>query len=184
MSHFSQMAGLAWHNFMSAASGIAVAMAVARGFTRRRRPDAPRTIGNFWADLVRSTVYVLIPICIIGALVLVSQGVVQNFHADVKAQTLEGTAQTLPMGPVASQEVIKEFGTNGGGFYNANSAHPFENPTPFSNFLEILLILAISSALTYTYGRMAGNQCWRRKSSTSILEASMWVPLARAAWRQ
>src|SRR5712692_2246727 len=158
MSYLTQMAGLAWHNFISAATGICVALALARGLTYRLQPGDPRTIGNFWVDLIRSIVYVLLPICIPVALVLVSQGIIQNFAPYVELTTLEGAKQTLALGPVASQEVIKEFGTNGGGFFNANSAHPFENPTPLTNFLEMALIFAIPAALTYTYGRMARNQ--------------------------
>jgi K+-transporting ATPase ATPase A chain len=158
MSYLTQMAGLAWHNFISAAAGIAIAIALARGLTYRLRPGEPKTIGNFWVDLIRATVYVLLPICIPVALILVSQGVIQNFSPYVDLTTLEGAKQTLALGPVASQEVIKELGTNGGGFFNANSAHPFENPTPFTNFIEIVLIFAIPAALTYTYGRMARDQ--------------------------
>ena len=158
MSYLTQMAGLAWHNFISAAAGIAVAIALARGLTYQLRPGDPKTIGNFWVDLMRSIVYVLLPICIPVALVLVSQGIIQNFAPYVDLTTLEGAKQTLAMGPVASQEVIKELGTNGGGFFNANSAHPFENPTPLTNFLEMVLIFAIPAALTYTYGRMARDQ--------------------------
>jgi K+-transporting ATPase ATPase A chain len=158
MSYLTQMAGLAWHNFISAAAGIAIAIALARGLTYQLRPSDPKTIGNFWVDLIRCTVYVLLPICIPVALVLVSQGVIQNFSPYVDLTTLEGAKQTLAMGPVASQEVIKELGTNGGGFFNANSAHPFENSTPLTNFIEIVLIFAIPAALTYTYGRMARDQ--------------------------
>ena len=158
MSYLTQMAGLAWHNFISAAAGIAVAIALARGLTYHLRPGDPRTIGNFWVDLIRCTVYVLLPICIPVALILVSQGVIQNFSPYVDLTTLEGVKQTLALGPVASQEVIKEFGTNGGGFFNANSAHPFESSTPLTNFIEMVLIFAIPAALTYTYGRMAGDQ--------------------------
>jgi K+-transporting ATPase ATPase A chain len=158
MSYLTQMAGLAWHNFISAAVGIAIAIAVARGLTYRPRPEAPRTIGNFWIDLIRCTVYVLLPICIPVTLILVSQGVIQNFSSYIEVTTLEGPRQTLAMGPVASQEVIKQFGTNGGGFFNANSAHPFESPNPLTNFLEMVLIFAIPAALTYTYGRMARDQ--------------------------
>jgi K+-transporting ATPase ATPase A chain len=158
MSYFTQMAGLAWHNFISAAAGIAIAIALARGLTYQLRPSDPKTIGNFWVDLIRCTVYVLLPICIPGALVLVAQGVIQNFAPYADLTTLEGAKQTLALGPVASQEVIKELGTNGGGFFNANSSHPFENPTPLTNFIEIVLIFAIPAALTYTYGRMARDQ--------------------------
>jgi potassium-transporting ATPase potassium-binding subunit len=155
MSYLSQMAGLAWHNFISAAAGIAVAIALARGLTRRQAPDAPRTLGNFWADLIRCTVYVLLPLSLIFALVLVAQGVIQNFSAYREVTTLEGAKQVVALGPVASQEAIKELGTNGGGFFNSNSAHPFENPSPFTNLVELWLIFAIPAGLTYTYGRMA-----------------------------
>ncbi|MBI2999926.1 MAG: potassium-transporting ATPase subunit KdpA [Deltaproteobacteria bacterium] len=158
MSYLTQMAGLAWHNFLSAAVGICVALALARGLTYRLQPGDPRTLGNFWVDLIRSIVYLLLPICIPVALLLVSQGVIQNFAPYADLTTLEGAKQTLAMGPVASQEVIKELGTNGGGFFNANSSHPFENPTPLTNFVEMLLIFAIPAALTYTYGRMTRDQ--------------------------
>ncbi len=158
MSYLTQMAGLAWHNFTSAAVGIAVAIAVARGLTRRLAPGAPKLIGNFWVDLWRGLLYVLLPVSILLALVLVSQGVIQTLSAYRDVTTLEGGKQLVALGPVASQEVIKELGTNGGGFFNANSAHPFESPTPFTNFLEMVLIFAIPAALTYTYGRMARNQ--------------------------
>jgi potassium-transporting ATPase potassium-binding subunit len=158
MSYLTQMAGLAWHNFLSAAVGIGIALALARGITYRLRPEAPKTIGNFWCDLIRSIVYVLLPISIPVALLLVSQGVIQNFSSYIEVTTLEGAKQTLAMGPVASQEIIKELGTNGGGFFNANSAHPFESPTPLTNFIEMLLLFSIPAAMTYTYGRMAGEQ--------------------------
>jgi potassium-transporting ATPase potassium-binding subunit len=158
MSYFTQMAGLVWHNFMSAAVGIGIALALARGITYRLQVGAAKTLGNFWVDLVRATVYVLIPLSIPIALLLVSQGVIQNFSSYVEMTTLEGVKQTLAMGPVASQEVIKELGTNGGGFFNANSAHPFESPTPLTNFIELLLIFSIPAATTYTYGRMARDQ--------------------------
>jgi len=158
MSYLSQMAALAWHNFTSAATGIAIALAVARGLTRRAVPGGAKTIGNFWADLLRATLYVLLPISIVGALVLVSQGVIQNLAPYKEITTLEGAKQILALGPVASQEAIKELGTNGGGFFNANSAHPFESPTPITNFLEMMFIFMIPASLTYTYGRMARNQ--------------------------
>jgi len=158
MSYLTQMAGLAWHNFTSAAAGIAVALALGRGLTRHLGPDAPRTIGNFWVDLVRAIVYVLLPICIPMALVLVAAGLIQNLAPYVEVTTLEGARQTLAMGPVASQEVIKQLGTNGGGFFNANSAHPFENPTALTNFIAMVLIFIIPAALTYTFGRMARDQ--------------------------
>ena len=158
MSYLTQMAGLAWHNFMSAAIGVGVALALARGITYRLQAGAARTLGNFWVDLVRATVYVLLPISIPVALLLVSQGVIQNFSSYVDITTLEGAKQTIAMGPVASQEVIKELGTNGGGFFNANSAHPFESANPLTNLIEMLLIFSIPAALTYTYGRMAREQ--------------------------
>ena len=178
MSYFTQMAGLAYHNFVSAAVGIAVAIAFIRGIARREM----ETIGNFWVDLVRSCLWVLLPFCIVGALALVSQGVVQNLKpydtvkliepqhvpkldasgkpvvsSDGKPMMDTVTEQTIAQGPVASQEIIKEWGTNGGGFFNANSAHPFENPTPLSNLIELFCIFAVSSGLTYTLGRMTGS---------------------------
>src|SRR5580658_1825685 len=153
MSYFTQMAGLAYHNFLSAAVGIAVAIALVRGIVRRES----KTIGNFWVDTTQACLYVLLPICIIFALVLVGQGVVQNLHPYTTAQTLEHHSQTIAQGPVASQEAIKMLGTNGGGFFIANSAHPFENPTAFSNFIEMFLIFLIGSALTVTLGRMTGS---------------------------
>src|ERR1051325_175252 len=158
MSYLTQMAGLAWHNFISAAAGICVALVLARGITYRLQQGAAKTIGNFWVDLLPGTLYVLLPICIPVTLLLVSQGVIQNFSSYVDVTTLEGAKQTIAMGPVASQEIIKELGTNGGGFFNANSAHPFENATPLSDLAEMLLIFAIPAAITYTYGRMARNQ--------------------------
>ena len=171
MSYLTQMAGLAWHNFTSAAAGLAVAIAVARGLTRRPGPDGARTIGNFWVDLLRSTMYVLLPLSLVFALVLVSQGVIQNFSAYREITTLEGVKQIIAMGPVASQEAIKQLGTNGGGFFNANSAHPFENPTPLTNLVQMVLVFAIPGALTYTYGRMAGNQKqgWTLLGAMSVL---------------
>src|ERR1700736_358206 len=171
MSYFTQMAGLAYHNFASAAVGIAVAIAVIRGIARKET----NKLGNFWVDTTRCLLWVLLPICLVGSLVFVSQGVIQNLRpyttvelvepqtvqvtgADGKTTTQTVTQQIIAQGPVASQEVIKEFGTNGGGFFGANSAHPFENPTPFSNFFQLVLIFAIPSALTYTLGRMTGSQ--------------------------
>jgi len=179
MSYFTQMAGLAFHNFISAATGIALAIALIRGIARRQM----ETIGNFWVDLVRCSLWVLLPFCLIGALVLVSQGVVQNLRPYDTAKLVEPmqvqkvaadgkpivdsqgkpvmdtvTDQTIAQGPVASQEIIKEFGTNGGGFFNANSAHPFENPTPLTNLIELFAIFAIGSGLTYTLGRMTNSQ--------------------------
>jgi K+-transporting ATPase ATPase A chain len=158
MSYLTQMAGLAWHNFTSAAVGIGVALALARGLTRAPSPSGVRGVGNFWVDVLRAILYVLLPLSILFGLLLVSQGVIQNLRPYVDVLTLEGAKQTLAMGPTASQEAIKQLGTNGGGFFNANSAHPFENPTPFTNFVAMWLIFAISAALTYTFGRMARDQ--------------------------
>ena len=153
MSYLTEMAGLATHNFFSAAVGIVVAIALVRGIKR----TASATIGNFWVDTTRTLLYILLPGSLIYALLLVAQGVPQNLHAYTVAHTLEGQTQTIAQGPVASQEAIKMLGTNGGGFFNANSAHPFENPTPFSNFLQILSIFIIPAGLTYTLGRMTGS---------------------------
>ncbi|WP_454196072.1 potassium-transporting ATPase subunit KdpA [Nocardia sp. Marseille-Q1738] len=153
--HLVQMAGLAVQNFVSAAVGMAVAVALVRGFARRHTGD----LGNFWVDLVRGTLRILLPIAFVFAIVLVAGGVIQNFHLhDQVAQSLTGAEQTITGGPVASQEVIKELGTNGGGFYNANSAHPFENPTSWTNWLEIFLLLVISFSLPRTFGRMVGSR--------------------------
>ena len=153
MSYLSQMAGLTVQNFVSAAVGIVLAIALIRGFSRR----SAQTVGNFWVDLVRTTLRVLLPLSFIFALVLVWQGVPQNLQPYVDATTVEGGSQTIAQGPVASQEAIKMLGTNGGGFFNANSAHPYENPTPLSNFLEMLAIFVIGAALTYTFGHMVGD---------------------------
>jgi potassium-transporting ATPase potassium-binding subunit len=158
MSYLSQMAGLAWHNFTSAAAGIAVAVAMARGLTRRGEGKRTGTIGNFWVDLTRATVYVLLPLSVVFALVFVSQGMIQSLSPYAEVTTLEGGRQVIAMGPVASQEAIKQLGTNGGGFFNANAAHPFENPNPITNFLSMFLVLVIPAGLTYTFGRMAGDQ--------------------------
>jgi K+-transporting ATPase ATPase A chain len=158
MSYLTQMAALAWHNFTSAAAGMAVAVALARGLTRRLGAGAAKLLGNFWVDLWRGILYVLLPLSLLAALLFVSQGVIQTLEGYREVTTLEGSKQLVALGPVASQEAIKELGTNGGGFFNANSAHPFENPTPFTNFLQLVLIFAIPAALTYTYGRMAGSQ--------------------------
>jgi K+-transporting ATPase ATPase A chain len=153
--HLVQMAGLAVQNFVSAAVGVAVAIALVRGFARRNTGE----LGNFWVDLVRGTLRILLPISVIGALLLVAGGVIQNFHLhDQVVTTLGGARQTITGGPVASQEAIKELGTNGGGFYNANSAHPFENPTTWTNWIEIFLLLVISFSLPRTFGRMVGNK--------------------------
>jgi potassium-transporting ATPase potassium-binding subunit len=179
MSYLTQMAGLAYHNFASAATGIALAIAFIRGIARRQM----ETIGNFWVDFVRSCLWVLLPFCVVGALLLVSQGVVQNLKPYDTAKLVEPqqvqrsgadskpvvdasgkpvmdsvSTQNIAQGPVASQEIIKEWGTNGGGFFQANSAHPFENPTPFSNLIELFAIFAVSAGLTYTLGRMTGSQ--------------------------
>ncbi len=153
MSHFTQMFGLALHNFLSAATGIAIAVAVIRGVAREKASG----IGNFWFDCTRAILWILLPISFVSALFLVSCGVVQNFRADVAVKTVEGQEQKIPQGPIASQEAIKELGTNGGGFFNANSAHPYENPTPGSNFLEIVLIFVIGAGLTNTLGRMTNS---------------------------
>ena len=153
LSYFVQMMGLTVQNFVSAATGIAVLLALIKGISRR----SSATLGNFCVDLTRSTLYVLLPLSILFSVVLVGQGVVQNLNSYETVQTLQGAEQVIPMGPAASQIAIKQLGTNGGGFFNANSAHPFENPTPFSNFLEMLAILLIPAALTYTYGKMVGS---------------------------
>ena len=192
MSYFTQMAGLAYHNFVSAAVGIALAIAFIRGIARRQM----QTIGNFWVDMARASLWVLLPFCIVGALLLVSQGVVQNLHPYATAKLVEPmqvpkvgadgkpvldaqgkqvmdtvTDQTIAQGPVASQEIIKEFGTNGGGFFNANSAHPFENPTPLTNLIELVSIFAIGAGLTYTLGRMTGSPAhgWAVWAAMAIL---------------
>src|SRR4029079_2839838 len=168
MSYFTQMARLAFHNFVSAATGIALAVAFIRGIAQREKD----TLGNFWVDLVRCTLWILLPVCIVGALFLVSQGVVQNLRPYDVVTTVEGAKQTIAQGPVASQEIIKELGTNGGGFFNANSAHPFENPTPLSNFFEMCCIFAISAGLTFTLGDMTGSR--RHGWAGSVADA---VPL-------
>jgi K+-transporting ATPase ATPase A chain len=154
LSYLSQSVGVAVQSFTSAATGIAVAIALIRGFARQQS----RGVGNFWVDITRGTLYVLLPISLVAALFLCSQGVVQNFHAYPQATTLEGHSQIIAVGPVASQEPIKLLSGDGGGFFNANSAHPFENPTPITNLLEMLLILAIPAGLTYTFGRMTNDQ--------------------------
>jgi potassium-transporting ATPase potassium-binding subunit len=192
MSYLTQMAGLAYHNFTSAAVGIALAVAFIRGIARRQM----KTIGNFWVDMVRATLWVLLPFCVVGALLLVSQGVVQNFKPYDTVKLVEPqqvqrvgtdgkpvmdssgkpvvdtvTTQTIAQGPVASQEIIKEWGTNGGGFFNANSAHPFENPTPLTNLIEMFSIFAVSAGLTYTLGRMTGSPAhgWAVWAAMAIL---------------
>ena len=167
LSYLTQMVGLTSHNFLSAAAGMAMAAAVIRGFARR----SAKTIGNFWVDLTRATLWVLIPISSIFALFLVWQGVPDNFSPYVNATTLEGATQTIAEGPVASQEIIKELGTNGGGFMNANSAHPYENPTPLTNLIEMLAIFSIGAGLTHTFGKMVGDrrQGWALFAVMSIL---------------
>lgn len=154
LSYFVQMLGLTVQNFVSAATGIAVLLALIKGLSRKTTDR----LGNFWVDLTRSTLYVLIPLSVVLAVFLAGQGVVQNFDTYHTAQTLQGTEQVIPMGPAASQIAIKQLGTNGGGFFNVNSAHPFENPTPFSNLLEMLAILLIPAGLTFTYGKMTGSK--------------------------
>jgi K+-transporting ATPase ATPase A chain len=153
LSYATQMLGLGVQNFVSAATGIAVIVAMARGIARRQASS----LGNFWVDLTRSTLYILLPLSLLLAIVLVSQGVVQSFGAYIQATTLEGRSQMIPLGPAASQIAIKQLGTNGGGFFGVNSAHPFENPTPFSNFLQVFAILLIPAALTITYGKLIGS---------------------------
>jgi K+-transporting ATPase ATPase A chain len=167
MSYLSQMAGLAWHNFVSAAAGIAIAVAVVRGLVRTN----VTTLGNFWVDLTRCSLYVLLPISIVVGLLFVSQGVPQNLHAYQAAKSIEGFSQSITGGPMASQEVIKELGTNGGGFVNANSASPNENPTPFTNLVELLLIFALGAGLTYMYGKMVKDtrQGWAIFTAMAIL---------------
>jgi potassium-transporting ATPase potassium-binding subunit len=167
MSYFSQMAGLTVQNWLSAGVGIIVAVALIRGIVGR----SGKSLGNFWQDLVRTILYVLAPLSIIAAIVLLSQGVIQNFSAYLTAHTITGLTQTIAMGPVASQEAIKMLGTNGGGFFNVNSAHPFENPTQFTNFFEMLLVLLIPAALIFSYGRMTGN----RRQGYAIYGAVMFM---------
>ncbi len=167
LSYFVQMAALAVQNFASAAAGIAIAIALVRGFARHET----RTLGNFWVDVTRATVYVLLPLSVLGALLLCSQGVVQNLRPYDTVTTVEGAKQTIAQGPVASQEIIKELGTNGGGFFNANSAHPFENPTPLNNLFEMFLIFLVPGALTYTFGKMVGDtrQGWALFAAFSVM---------------
>ena len=172
MSNLTQMAALTVHNFLSAATGIAVAFAVVRGFARREA----RGLGNFWADLTRVTLYLLLPVSIVYALVLVAGGVPQTFAGSVVVMTLEGAQQTLALGPVASQEAIKMFGTNGGGFFNANSAHPFENPSAWTNFIQMLSIFAIGAGLTHMFGRAVGD----RRQGWAIFAAMFMLFIAAA----
>ena len=173
--HLVQMAGLAVQNFVSAAVGMAVAIALVRGFARKRTGD----LGNFWVDLVRGTLRILLPISVVAAIILIAGGAIQNFHLhDQIVNTLAGGQQTITGGPVASQEAIKELGTNGGGFYNANSAHPFENPTTWTNWLEIFLLLVISFSLPRTFGRMVGS----KKQGYAI--AAVMASLAVISWQR
>lgn len=167
MSYLVQMAALTVQNFVSGAAGVAIAVALIRGFARQQMSS----IGNFWTDLVRAVVYVFLPLSIVGALFLCSQGVIQNFDASTVVTTVEGKTQTIAQGPVASQEAIKMIGTNGGGFFNANSAHPFENPTPLSNLVQMFMIFVVPAGLTYTFGRMVGDtrQGWAIFGAMSIL---------------
>ena len=167
MSYFTQMAALAVQNFVSAAVGIAVAVAMIRGFARH----TAKTIGNFWVDVTRCTLYILLPICILATLFFVWQGSIQNFKGPVTATTLEGPAQVIEQGPLASQLAMKMLGTNGGGFFNANSAHPYENPTPLSNLLQMILLLCLGAGLTYTFGKMVRDtrQGWALFAAMSLM---------------
>jgi K+-transporting ATPase ATPase A chain len=179
MSYLVQMTGLTVHNFVSAAAGIVLSIVLIRGFARR----SARTIGNFWVDMTRCVLYILLPISVIGALVLVWQGVPQNLSAYVEATTLEGGKQVIAQGPVASQEIIKELGTNGGGFFNANSSHPYENPNPLTNLIEMVAIFAIGVGLTNVFGRMVGNerQGWAVLAAMALL---FLVGVATAYWAE
>jgi len=167
MSHFSQMAGLTVQNFLSAATGMALAVAITRALARSKIA----TLGNFWVDMTRATLYVLLPLAIVVALAFVAMGLPQTLDASVTATTLEGANQVISLGPVASQEAIKQLGTNGGGFFNVNAAHPFENPTAWSNYLNIFAMLSISAAMAYTFGQMVGNrrQGWALISAMAFL---------------
>jgi potassium-transporting ATPase potassium-binding subunit len=169
MTYLTQMAGLAFHNFVSAATGIVLAVALVRGLSRR----SAQHLGSFWVDLTRCVLYLLLPICVVGALVLVSQGVIQNFNPYTVVHTLNGQTQVIAQGPVASQEFIKEMGTNGGGFFNANSAHPFENPNALTNLIEMLAIISIGAGLFYMFGKMVGNtrQGWVLWAASAIIFA-------------
>ncbi len=179
VSYFTQMAGLAVQNFLSAATGITVAIALTRGFTRKET----KFLGSFWVDITRACLYILLPISIFGAIFLVSQGVPQNFSAFTNAKTIEGGQQTIAQGPMASQEVIKELGTNGGGFVNANSSHPYENPTPASNMFEMFLIVLISAGLIFTFGRYAGDLKQGRTLFYAVFAVFILLVLS-AAWSE
>jgi K+-transporting ATPase ATPase A chain len=167
LSYFVQMTALTVQNFVSAAAGVAVSVALIRGFARKQ----VNSIGNFWVDLTRGTLYIFLPLSLLGALFLCSRGVIQNFRGTTAVKTVEGTVQTIPQGPVASQEAIKMVGTNGGGFFGANSAHPYENPTPLTNFVQLLMIFVIPAGLTYQFGRMVGDrrQGWALFGAMSVL---------------
>jgi potassium-transporting ATPase potassium-binding subunit len=179
MSYFTQMVGLVFHNFVSAAAGIAVAIAVIRGFVRR----SAKTIGNFWVDLTRATLWILLPISIVFAVVLIWQGVPENFNPYTHVKTIQGADQIIAQGPVASQEIIKELGTNGGGFFNSNSAHPYENPTPLTNLIEMIAIFVIGAGLTHTFGKMADDrrQGWALFGVMAIL---FLMGVAPAVWSE
>jgi K+-transporting ATPase ATPase A chain len=174
MSYLTQMVGLTFHNFVSASMGMAVLIAMIRGFTRSRKEE----LGNFWRDLVRGIVYILLPMSIVFAIVLMTQGVVQTFADSAVVHGIQGFSQTIARGPVASQIAIKMLGTNGGGFFNVNSAHPFEGAGPFGNFLELIAILMIPAALTYTFGKMVGNvrEGWALFAAMMVLFiAGLWL---------
>lgn len=179
LSYGTQMLGLTVQNFVSAATGIAVLLAIARGLARK----SSGTIGNFWADMVRSTVYVLLPLAVVCTVIFVGQGVVQTFSTYTEVTTLEGAKQTIPLGPAASQIAIKQLGSNGGGFFGVNSAHPFENPTPLTNFVQMLALLLLAAALTYTFGKIAGStrQGWTLFSAMMVLFVA---GLALALWAE
>ena len=175
MSNLSQMLGLAVHNFTSAAVGMAVLAAFIRGLARRRAS----TLGNFWVDLTRTMTRILVPVAFVFALVLVSQGVIQNFHGNRTVKTVEGTEQVIPGGPAASQISIKQLGTNGGGFFNVNSAHPFENSGPFNNFLEMYAIVALPFGFAFMFGRMVGDK--RQGRAVFAIMLVIWAGLSFAA---
>src|ERR1035441_4935956 len=170
VSYLTQMAALAVQNFVSAAVGIAVAIAMIRGFARH----SAKTIGNFWVDVTRSSVYILIPVCILATVFFVSQGAIQNFKGPANATTLEGASQVIEQGPLASQLSIKMLGTNGGGIFNANSAHPYENPTPLANMIQMLMLLSLGAGLTYTFGKMVGDtrQGWAIFAAMAVMSVA------------